>query len=89
MVEKALTQLPLCANLYFNLGLSYYFSGDYLLARENFERVTQLDSYYPDAHYFLGLVYRKEGKITEAKEEFIREVNLDPTSRRAWQAISK
>lgn len=89
IVESGLTELPSCANLYFNLGLSYYFSGDYVKSRENFRRVTQLDSYYPDAHYFLGLIYRQEGKPTEAKEEFIREVNLDPTSRRAWTEIRK
>ncbi len=89
IIESGLTQLPSCANLYFNLGLSYYFSEDYVRARENFGRVIQLDSYYPDAHYFLGLIYRKEGKPAEAKEEFIREVNLDPASRRAWKEIRK
>ncbi|MFH1902986.1 MAG: tetratricopeptide repeat protein [Candidatus Omnitrophota bacterium] len=89
VIESGLTQLPSCANLYFNLGLSYYFSGDYVRARESFRRVTQLDSYYPDAHYFLGLIYRQEGKPAEAEKEFIREVNLDPTSRRAWKEIRK
>ena len=89
IIENGLIQLPRCANLYFNLGLSYYFSGDYIRARENFERVTQINSYYPDAHYFLGLICRKEGKVARAEEEFIREVNLDPTSRRAWKEIRK
>ena len=89
VVENGLTELPECANLYFNLGLSYYFSDDYVRARENFRRVTQLDAYYPDAHYFLGLIYRKEGKPAAAGAEFVREVNLDPTSRRAWKEIRK
>ena len=85
--ERGLTQMPSCVNLYFNLGLSCYFSGDYVRARESFERVTQADSYYPDAHYFLGLIYRQQGRPAEAKKEFIRELNLDPTSRRAWKEI--
>lgn len=89
VLEDGLTQLPSCVNLYFNLGLSYYFSGDYTRAKENFERVVRLNSYYPDAHYFLGLIYRKENLPDEEKKEFIREVNLNPASRGAWSEIRK
>ena len=87
VIENGLTRLPSCANLYFNLGLSCYLSGDYRRAKESFEKVATLDSYYPDVHYLLGLIYHKEGREDEAKKEFIREVNLNPASRGAWKKI--
>jgi len=87
VVAEGLTRSPRCANLYFNLGLSYYLSGNYTQAKTTFRVLSGIAPYYPDVHYLLGLIYRAEGNLPEAKAEFIRELNLNPGNSRAWKEI--
>ncbi|MFH0795805.1 MAG: tetratricopeptide repeat protein [Candidatus Omnitrophota bacterium] len=87
VICEGLTHSPRCANLYFNLGLSYYLSGNYNQAKTTFRTLSAIAPYYPDVHYLLGLIYRAEGNFTEAKAEFIRELNLNPGNPRAWKEI--
>lgn len=87
LLAEGLTYLPGYANLYFNFGLSAYLAGEYGLAEEKLLKVSQLDSFYPDVFYLLGMIQRARGDEEEAKRFFIREVNLNPSSRRAWREI--
>ncbi len=52
------------------LGQLYYERGYFKEAKENLAKVRETDSTNPQAHYYFGLIYRKEGKNAEALAEF-------------------
>jgi len=52
------------------LGQLYYERGNYTKAKLNLAKVKEKEPNNPQAHYYLGLIYRKEGKNAEALVEF-------------------
>jgi tetratricopeptide (TPR) repeat protein len=59
------------------LGQLYYERGNYTKAKLNLAKVKEKEPNNPQAHYYLGLIYRKEGKDAEALTEFKKIIN-DP-----------
>jgi len=76
-------------NLLFNLGLTHFYLGEYESALRVLNGLMERNEYYPDAHYLKGLVYEKKGDYLKAKEEFIKEININPGSKRAWKKIKE
>jgi len=56
--------------LYFNIAQLYYESKNYTQAENYLKRLQELDPDYPEAHYYLGLVYTKQGKKQAALNQF-------------------
>ena len=52
------------------LAQIYYERGDYSKAKNKLAEVQKNDQNNPQAHYYLGLIYRKDGKINKALAEF-------------------
>ncbi len=52
------------------LAQLYYEKGNYNKAKLNLAKVKEKEPNNPQAHYYLGLIYRKEGKNAEALVEF-------------------
>lgn len=86
-VLKGLTYFPNNVNLFFNLGLINFYNGNFESARRNLDRVLEMNGYYRDAHFLKGLMYEKEGKKADAKREYVRELNVNPGSRKAWKKL--
>ena len=84
---KGLTDFPDNVNLFFNLGLINFYNGEFEKARKNLDRVLKMNGYYRDAHFLKGLMYEKEGKRADAKREYVREINVNPGSRKAWEKL--
>lgn len=47
-------------------------------AEEHFLRAIKLDSWNPEAHVGLGLLYKKAGLVVKARKQFEKALNLDP-----------
>jgi len=54
------------ARIYFRLGNLYYDAGDLAKAEYAYKRAIEEDPKHISAHHNLGVVYRKQGKISRA-----------------------
>lgn len=43
--------------------------------------------WFPEAHYFLGLIYEQRGRHDRALEEYVKELNVNPSCTYAWAKI--
>ena len=43
--------------------------------------------WFPEAHYFLGLIYEQRGRRDRALEEYVKELNVNPSCTYAWAKI--
>jgi len=84
-----LTYFNDCDNLLFNLGIIEFYLGEYENALKRMDNLILRNKFYPDAHYLKGLIYQKLGKVEEAKKEFIKEINVNPGSRKSWQKLKE
>jgi tetratricopeptide (TPR) repeat protein len=86
-VEKAVQLDPKSAMNYVARGVGYYYlppalGGGNDLAIKDFEKAQELDPKLVDAHLWLGLALRKANKNAEARKEFQRALDLNPS--RVW-----
>lgn len=86
-VLKGLTYFPNNVNLFFDLGLINFYNENFKEARRNLDRVLEMNGYYRDVHFLKGLMYEKEGNRYAAKKEYVKEINVNPGSRKAWKKI--
>lgn len=75
--------------LNYNLALAYYYSGDNKRTLEQLEIVSELNSEYPEANYLKGLCLENMGRIEEARQAYIEELNNNPGSTRAWKKVRR
>lgn len=61
--------------LYFNIGQLYYEQKNYPQAEKYLKQLQSIDPDNPEAHYYLGLVYTKQGKKTAAISQFNSIIN--------------
>ncbi|MBZ5601895.1 MAG: tetratricopeptide repeat protein [Acidobacteriia bacterium] len=86
-VEKAVQLDPKSAINYVSRGVGYYYlppalGGGNELAIKDFQKAIELDTKSPDAHLWLGLALRKANRNVEARKEFQKALELNPS--RAW-----
>ena len=58
-------------------------------ARDAFEKVSEIDAVYPDAHYQVGLLLENDGRIHEATAAYQREMAVNPSHGRAGIRLAK
>ena len=77
--EVASILAPNDIGVFFQLGFLKYKNEDWEGATSAFERAIELNEFYSNARYFLGLSYEKVGKTTKAIKqfEFIEQLNPD------------
>ena len=84
-----LTNFPNCVNLIFNLGLINFYQAKYSEALKFLDSVLKKDNYFPNAHYLKGLIFEIRGEKEKAKKEYIEEINVNPSSKKAWEKIKE
>ncbi len=87
--EEGLTYFPNCVNLIYNFAYLNFLEGNNKEAMENINRLLNLNSCYPEGHYMKGVIYEKEGNLKLAKEEYIKEININPGCKKAWKKIKE
>ena len=55
-----------------HLGRAYDLQGDTAGAEENYRHALQIDPYFAVAHYWLGLLLSREGRLAASQESFAR-----------------
>ncbi|MBC7333860.1 MAG: tetratricopeptide repeat protein [Actinobacteria bacterium] len=77
-LEKAKEMEPHKSSIRESLAQAYYNCGLYESARENFEKVLEIDATNDYAHYGLGLCLLKKGKIEKAMGHIKMAVAMKP-----------
>lgn len=72
------------AEFFFNNGLSYYYSGDFRLAIDEYDKSILLDAAYPDAYNNRGLAYDELGQYQSARWDYNEAIRLDPRESRNY-----
>jgi tetratricopeptide (TPR) repeat protein len=70
-------------NAFYNLGLAFYYYYNYPVVYdaciEYFTEAIKLNPYYQQAYYNRGLMYAKKNKCYDAKKDFYKAIELDPS----------
>jgi tetratricopeptide (TPR) repeat protein len=93
-VNKAVQLDPKSAQNYLARGVGYYylpaqFGGGNELAIKDFEKAIEIDPKSADAHMWLGIAYRKANRNGDARKEFERALQLNPSRLWAKQQLEK
>lgn len=93
-VNKAVQLDPKSAENYLARGVGYFylppqFGGGNELAIKDFEKALEIDPKSADAHMWLGLALRKANRDPEARKEFERAIQLNPSRLWAKQQLEK
>jgi tetratricopeptide (TPR) repeat protein len=77
--EQTLYLTPNDIGVLFQLGLLYYQDKNFESSRLVLERTVSLNANYSNARYFLGLIYDRQGRKSDAVQQFqkIKELNPD------------
>ncbi|MCK9265485.1 hypothetical protein M0P98_01145 [bacterium] len=86
-IQEGLFYFPDNTNLLFNNSLVRYYNKEYETAMENCDKVLSANQFYPNVHFLKGMIYEETGREKEAKEEFVKELNVNPGSKNAWLKI--
>jgi Tfp pilus assembly protein PilF len=65
------------------MGKAQLFLGEYAAAEATLRRAAVLDPLLDEPHYFLGILFRLQGKLGEAATEFASAVRLNPANAKA------
>lgn len=57
------------ANL--NIGIAYYFLGEYVMALEHLSKATAYDPKNPEIHFYIGKSFQKQEKYSRAVDSFL------------------
>ncbi len=86
-VNKAVQLDPKSAINYVSRGVGYYYlpaglGGGMDLAIKDFQKAIEIDPQSADAHLWMGLALRKQNRNGDARREFQKAMDLNPS--RAW-----
>ena len=87
LLELALDQNPEDVELYLCLGIAYSMAGRNLESIDLLEHATSLAPASSAAHFNLGVALQKAGHISQAREAYVRSLNLDPGNERVKNAL--
>jgi Flp pilus assembly protein TadD len=60
-----------------------YFAEDFPAAWKHFHTAVQLNPQLDEPHYFVALMYRRQNRLAEAKQEFMAALRLNPKHSKA------
>lgn len=86
-LQEALEEDPKDADLYLYLGYAYGKNEDFQSTIDILEKAVDLAPTSAKIHYNLGVAYQKIHNITEAKDEYMRALGLDPGYQAAKTAL--
>jgi Tfp pilus assembly protein PilF len=81
--EFRLERDPHDAHARTELGFTQWTSGNTELAMESFHAASADDPSYDQPHYYLGVIYRMQKKLVQARSEFETAIRLNPNNARA------
>jgi len=87
-METAKQLSPFDVGLAFQLGVLYYSDKQFDKAKVEFERAISLNENYSNARYFLGLIYDRENKKSEAISQFEKIAELNPDNEEVKQILA-
>jgi len=85
--KEGLVFFPDNLNILFNNSLIHYHRKEYDIAMEGFDKILALDANYPNIHFLKGVIYEEKGEKEKSKKEFVKELNVNPGSKKTWQKI--
>lgn len=86
--EQTFYLAPNDVGVLFQLGLLYYQDKNFENSRLAFEKAVALNLNYSNARYFLGLIYERMGRISDAIDKFKRIENLNPDNQEVKRILS-
>jgi len=86
-LQEALEEDPKDADLYLYLGYAYGKNEDFQSTIDILEKAVDIAPTSAKIHYNLGVAYQKIHNITEAKDEYMRALGLDPGYQAAKAAL--
>ena len=48
-------------------------------------QLMEIADWYPEANYHLGYIYEKRGQLDLAQQYYVRELNVNGSSAKAWR----
>ncbi len=87
LLEMDAEQSPDNVDVLFELGKLYAEMPHDKKAVEVFRRLLAHKPSYPQAHYWLGLIYFRQGNLLEAEQEYIKELEVNPGNASAQEAL--
>jgi tetratricopeptide (TPR) repeat protein len=86
-LERAVELAPDDPEIRRELALCYFQDDRLDDAERELKRVLVQADWFPEAHFFLGLIYEKRHQREIALDEYIRELNVNPACTYAWARI--
>jgi len=74
---------PSNGSAYTGLGKAMYFADDFQAAWNHFQMAAKLNPQLDEPHYFLALIYRRQNRLPEAKQEFLTVLRLNANQSKA------
>jgi tetratricopeptide (TPR) repeat protein len=87
LLEMDAEQSPDNVDILFELGKLYAEMPNDEKAVEAFRRLLAHKPSYPEAHFRLGRIYFRQGNLLEAEEEYIKELEVNPSNASAQEAL--
>ncbi|MHB0999371.1 MAG: tetratricopeptide repeat protein [Armatimonadota bacterium] len=78
-LQQALDEDPSDVELYMYLGLAYAKQDEFYKTIDILENAVDLAPTSAQIHYNLGVAYHKVHNLTQAKDEYLRALGLDPS----------
>jgi len=75
------------ADTLFELGKRYAEMPNDTKAVDVFKRILAHNPLYPEVHYWLGMISFRQGNLTQAEEEYIKELEANPGNASAQEAL--
>ncbi|MEW6068330.1 MAG: tetratricopeptide repeat protein [Nitrospirota bacterium] len=89
ILEMDAEQFPDNLDILFELGKLYAEMPNDEKAVNIFKKVIVHNPLYPEAHFWLGTIYFREGNLSEAEEEYVKELEVNHNNIAAQEALKK
>lgn len=87
--HKALEFYPLDVEIYYNLGITYFFNNQIDLSLRYFDQAQQVDNEYPWIYYGLGMLHESQRDEASARAMYRKTLVLMPAHDKARQGLER
>lgn len=85
---ELVSRIPSDGRIYYNLGVCYYNLKDYARAEGDFIKANSLVPHDAEIHLYLGHCQFMQGRIEEARKNWLETIRLDPSNELAKYLLS-
>jgi tetratricopeptide (TPR) repeat protein len=89
ILEMDAERSPDNADILSELGKLYAEMPNDEKAVDIFKRIIAQNPSYPEAHFWLGTIYLRQGNLSEAEEEYVKELEANPSNASAQEALKR